>query len=335
MRLSERVFNQYSQFGEDGCIDHIFERIGISYQVAVEFGAGDGVSCSNTANLWHEQEWHAFLVEPEDVSFQELRRNAEPFSTTLIKDFVAPEGPKSIAAMVNTPEIDFMSIDVDGDDYFILEKLTIRPRVISIEFNPTIPPHIELRQSGLGETFGASLLAIVRLAEQLDYQFIGATYCNAFLVDKSEAAVFDEYDTDLESLFPPNQYTYAVTDFAGRVVLCGQELPWEAKEPYVVPLEGSPVFSSTNSPDQIRLGFESVWGPAQWMTLGDFSAPSLPLSQAILGRVLYKGQVPLVCIDLTYASLKATSWMWDIAKQAHYRPLLMGRVLGLVREENI
>lgn len=63
VKLSGFQNNHYSQFGEDGCVDHIFSRIGIQSKTAVEFGAGDGLNCSNTAHLWRDREWTGLLVE--------------------------------------------------------------------------------------------------------------------------------------------------------------------------------------------------------------------------------------------------------------------------------
>jgi hypothetical protein len=62
VKLSDFGFNEYSQFGEDGMIDEALKRIGVRSSRCVEFGAGDGLSCSNTANLWHNG-WKAVLVE--------------------------------------------------------------------------------------------------------------------------------------------------------------------------------------------------------------------------------------------------------------------------------
>lgn len=326
-RLDQFAFDRYSQFGEDGCIEHILQVIKPRSQVCVEFGAGDGDSCSNTAHLWRDQAWHGVLVEPDHGRFADLEGNTSHFSTTCVRNFVTPSGPDSISQVLDYHgiiDVDVMSIDVDGDDYMILRELTVRPRMIAIEFNPTIPPHVELRQSGLGEVFGASLLSIIRLAQSMDYRFVGATYCNAFLVAESEAAPFDSYETDPEVLFPPGNYTYAVTDFSGRITLCGKDLPWGTRAPYVLPLESSvPVLLPTDSAQQIRRGLESVWGPAIWLS------PS-GLSRDRLTQMLHPFPA-LICLDYTnIADLETVAWIADLAEDAGYRSLLVGRVLGLI-----
>lgn len=330
MRLDQFGWNKYSQFGEDGCVDHIFGIIRPLSELCVEFGAGDGSSCSNTAHLWRELGWHGVLVEPDHGRFDDLEGNALPFSTTCVRSFVTPSGPNSISEILanygatGIIDVDFMSIDVDGDDYSILRELVVRPRVIAIEFNPTIPPHVEMRQTRLGEVFGASLLAIVRLAEAMGYQFVGATYCNAFFVTAAEAGPFLEYETNLEVLFPAGNYTYAVTDFSGRIVLCGKDLPWGARAPYVLPLECSTqVILPTDSAQQIRRGFESVWGPAIWTTPAGLNGERLHQMLVQLP--------PLICLDYTnIADLETVAWIAAEAEAAGYRTHLVGRVLGLI-----
>lgn len=325
--LSHHSSNVYSQFGEDGCIKHIFDTIEMTSRVCVEFGAGDGTTCSNTAKLWRDEGWHGVLVEPDPKRFEDLEGNAAPFKTTCVRSFVTPTGPDSISQILEDHEIeyvDYMSIDVDGDDYYILQGLECRPRVLSIEFNPTVPPHISLYQTKPGEMFGASLLALMILAAEKEYQFVGATYCNAFFVKADEAVAFDAYERNPEVLCKFSDYAYAVTDFSGRLVLAGKPLPWGTRAPYVLPLEAtSYVTPATDSPQQIRRGFEAEWGPARWMTLDGVTPERMV-------EILEK-RPRLVCVDLTnIGDLDTVSWVWEAAKSQFYTQLLVGRVLGLI-----
>lgn len=317
--------------GEAGAINHIFERIGVGSRTAVEFGAGDGLSWSNTARLWRDEGWKALLIEPDPQRFAELEGNALPFDTICRQGFVQPDGPDSIAEILqdygDIDVVDFMSIDIDGNDHFILQSLACRPRVLVVEFNPTVPPHVDIRQAQLGESFGASLLAIVRLGQSRGYRFVGATRCNAFFVVEEEAAPFDGYETDINVLFPREQYTYAVSDYQGRVALVGQPLPWDAKEPYVLPLDASTnVMPVTNSPQHLRRGFESLWGSAWWLTPDGLSAAKL---EELLGGTRPR----LVCIDLSTAAPQSFDWMYGSAAAHRYRAITYGPVLGLIAEE--
>lgn len=331
MNLVDHYADTYSQFGEDGMIAHLLDVIGVEHRVAVEFGASDGISCSNTARLWRDQGWKALLIEPDHQRFEELEGNAGPFDTICRRALVTPTGPVSIDALLAEHDIDgvdYMSIDIDGDDYWIFEAMTARPRIVSIEFNPTIPPHLSVRPGYLGQTIGSSAKALVDLAAERGYRFVGASYCNVFLVDQAEAAGrFDRYETNLERLFEPFRYTYAVTDFEGRITLLGQPMPWQPTVPFVEPIGTSAVMTHvTTNPQEIRRGFESKWGPALWL-------PAAGLNEETFGRYLADGP-QLICVDITQIrhvmNDEPYQWIWSLSKTAGYRTMIAGPVLALV-----
>jgi hypothetical protein len=330
-RLDDHAADVYSQFGEDGCIAHIFEHIGVKHQTCVEFGAADGISCSNTAHLWRDQGWKAMLVEPDHARYEQLEGNAGPFDTICRRALVTPSGPMSISSLLAEHRItgvDYMSIDIDGDDYFILAELEVRPRLISVEFNPTIPPHLRVSPGSVGQSMGSSARALVELGEERGYRFVGATYCNVFLVDASEPYPAPlRHEVDLEVLFEPYRYTYAVTDFAGRVTLLGQPMPWQPTVPYVEPLGTDAVMTHvTTNPQEIRRGFESKWGPALWL-------PAEAVNPETFGRYL-AGAPQLVCVDITQIGDRLHGedyvWLWELARDARYQARIAGPVLALV-----
>lgn len=322
--------NVYSQFGEEAVLRRILDLIGVRSKVCVEFGAADGLSCSNTARLWRDEGWKALLIEPDHERYEQLEGNAGPFDTICRRAFVTPSGPLSIAALLAQHElhdVDVLSLDVDGDDLLIFAALSCRPRVICVEFNPTIPPHLDVRPTALGQTMGASALALVRAGESVGYRFIGATYCNAVFVVEEEAGPFENYETDLGALFPREQYTYAITDFQGRVVLVGEAMPWQPKVPYVRPFACErPVTHVSTNPQELRRGFESIWGPAAWV-------PAAALSPGNLNDVL-AGRPQLVCVDLTMVPvLNEVEWIREAATGAGYHVLQSDRVMGLISKE--
>lgn len=328
MRLTDYAGDVYSQFGEDGVVAHLLDTIGVEHRVVVEFGAADGISCSNSARLWRDEGWKAFLVEADHERYEQLEGNAGPFDTICRRAFITPTGPMSIASLLAEHDIDgvdYMSIDIDGDDIYVFENLAIRPRIVSVEFNPTIPPHISLRQAR-GQSMGASAKALVEAAHVKNYRFVGATYCNVFLVDDREAHPFDGYETDLTVLFEPYRYTYAITDFTGRVDLVGQPMPWQPTVPYVGQVETDATLTHvTNNPQEIRRGFESIWGPALWL-------PSEALNPETFGRYL-GGRPQLLCVDITQiADIEDEQWAWlhELVRHAQYKPLRAGPVLGLI-----
>lgn len=65
----------FSQYGEDGVIEEIFRRIEPGPKYAVEFGAGDGISLSNTRNLMLNHGWGGLLIEGDPKIAPALREN--------------------------------------------------------------------------------------------------------------------------------------------------------------------------------------------------------------------------------------------------------------------
>lgn len=329
-RLDEYASNDaYTQFGEAGMRAHIFDRIGVQSRVCVEFGANDGLSCSNTAQLWRNDHWKAVCVESDPALFQSLYSNSRMHNVIRVNTHVTPAGPYCIARILadrGIDDVDFMSIDIDGDDFHVLAQLACRPRVICIEANPTIPPHVELHDTAPGGSIGASMLAIERLASRVGYRFVGSSYCNAFLVAETEAGVFDGYDCTPR--WEPGDYTYVVSDFHGRTLNVGKGLPWGAREPYVRPVTASAGLSpASDNPLWIRTGFEVLWGPARWVDTGG-------LDTVRLEQILDESQ--LVCVDLTqHGSLDAVAWMWDVAEARGRTAILVGRVLGLIPKDQL
>jgi hypothetical protein len=216
--------NLHSQFGEDGIIAELFRRIGVRWSTCIEFGAWDGLHLSNTVHLWRSLGWQALLIEGDPEKYRTLlQTTAQHPQVRTLNRMVKPQGPARLENLIEEAgfprEIDLLSIDIDGDDIYILEGLErIRPRVIVIEFNPTIPAHLNVRQ-GEGEYFGASALAVLSVARAKGYRLAHATEVNLFLVHGSEWAQLGFSEPELREVLPQNNLTYLITSYGGSVFL--------------------------------------------------------------------------------------------------------------------
>ena len=221
-KLSDYTYNVYSQFGEDGIIEKIFEILGTSSKVCIEFGAWDGFRFSNTANLWTKG-WKGILIEADENKYLSLVENVKKYDCHCIKAFVSYEGPNTLENILKregiSNDIDFLSIDIDGDDYYVFESLKeLEPRLIVCEYNPTIPAHIDLL-SEKGNYFGCSVLSLVKLAEKKGYYLIAMTDTNCFFVRSIDFEKFESYDVNLESISPTKHLTYFITGYDGNYIL--------------------------------------------------------------------------------------------------------------------
>lgn len=224
-----------SQWGDDGVIEEIFKRIGTENTFCVEFGAWDGKYLSNTWDLWHNQNWSAILIEGDAEREKALAQSIHNFpKVTSNHSLVTAQGENSldhILTRLGAPgNLDLLSVDIDGDDYYIFEGLAkFTPRVVVIEYNPTIPPEMDLVQAP-GEYFGASALAMVNLAKKKGYGLVCCTETNCFFVLRSEYPKLEISEPDLAQVFPSDHLTYVITAQDGRAFLSRKPTYIEALE---------------------------------------------------------------------------------------------------------
>lgn len=183
--------NVTSQCGEDGVIRRALELIGARDRWCVEFGAWDGRHASNTFALIERDGYSAVLIEGDPVRFEALARtHAERPGVTALHRLVGFEGrdrlQEILALTPVAPEFDLLSIDIDGADYHVWEAFErYRPKLVVIEFNPTIPNEIDYVQPrDMSVRQGSSLTAITRLATAKGYRLIHATAVNGIFVDE-------------------------------------------------------------------------------------------------------------------------------------------------------
>jgi len=216
--------NVTSQSGEDGILAEIFNRIGVTHRTCVEFGAWDGKYLSNTWSLWHEQGWRAVLIEGDVQRHATLLRSLAYFpKVDAICAYVRADGENSLDNLlrrVDVPEdFDLLSIDVDGDDHHIWRSMIrFRPRVVIVEYNPTIPPELELVQAE-GGYFGASARALVSLAEKKGYRLACCTDTNCVFVAAMCWDALGIGEVALEDAICRRHITYVISSYAGESYL--------------------------------------------------------------------------------------------------------------------
>jgi len=229
MELKKYEKNVTSQWGEDGVIEEIFNRIGDGNKLCCEFGAWDGKHLSNCWDLWHNKEWNAVLIEGEADRVANLKVSLAEFKNVKpVLRFVDPEGVNSVDQILDDEgidsKLDLLSIDIDSDDYAVFQHLKRTPRLIVIEYNPTIPPHIDLVQKK-GENLGNSISAIFKLAQTKGYKFIHLTYTNMFLVHESEFEKLNLPELDYYRVFPYDKLTCVINTYGGDTLL-SQPMPY-------------------------------------------------------------------------------------------------------------
>ena len=195
-----------SQCGEDGVLAAIFARCGETNRSYVEFGCGNGIEC-NTREP-HRQGWRGLLMDGAE--------NPGAADVVIHRHWITPENINALLDEHDVPaEPDLMSIDLDGNDYWVWRAIDRRPRVIVAEYNGNLAADVALTIACDPEHcwdgtdyYGASLLALVGLAREKGYTLV---YCsqsgvNAFFV--RDDLIADEPAVDTAAIYRPANYWY-------------------------------------------------------------------------------------------------------------------------------
>lgn len=183
--------NIYSQNGEDGIIEKIFNLIGTDSKICCEFGAWDGIYLSNARNLILNG-WSAIMIESDFAKFNSLVKNYSDNKKVICVNKLVDANQNSLFRILKKifPKnyqinIDFLSIDIDGLDYEIFQTIDVYPRVICIEVNAGHSPDASsLIQKELAKNnIGQPLKLFSDIAKTKGYELVCYTG-NAFYIKK-------------------------------------------------------------------------------------------------------------------------------------------------------
>jgi hypothetical protein len=227
--IEETGFRVFSQFEEDGKLLFIFSLLGMTHKTFVEIGADDGVN-SNCANLHFHFNWIGLYIDGNSKSIERGRRfysrhphpwGAKPkFQQAIvtaenINELISKNGLKG--------EIGLLSIDIDGNDYWVWKALTVvKPQVVIIE------THIEFGMRDIVVPYdpsyvypgkhpdyhGASPVAMVKLAKYKGYRLVGANELGFNLIFLREDLLTDVLPTKkLEEVLTHPSYFETLNKF--------------------------------------------------------------------------------------------------------------------------
>jgi hypothetical protein len=190
-RLTARRFRLHSQNQEDGLLWTLFHEIGVEHAKFVELGSG--ASGGNAAMFAAECGWTGLMVEGNKGSAEYAGRRFP--NVTAVCAWITPDSINQLLEQYGyTGEIDLLSLDIDGNDYWVWEALTAcRARVVVLEYNSMFGPDRAVtipydpafnRRDHRFCYFGASLTALTRLSARKGYRLVAVepTGVNAFFV---------------------------------------------------------------------------------------------------------------------------------------------------------
>jgi hypothetical protein len=196
--LEKYEYSLFSQNGEDGILKYLYSEIGFHSKFFLEFGFS--VNENNSLRLILIEGFAGIFIDSSELQVNQLNKAAQSFGILNVKainKFLNLENLESTIIESNAPmEIDLLSIDVDGNDYWFWEGIRcLSPRIVVIEYNASLGPELalsvpydpifdrhQIHESGF--YFGASITALERLGKDKGYALVGcdSNGVNAFSI---------------------------------------------------------------------------------------------------------------------------------------------------------
>ena len=214
--LVDIEFKVFSQFGDDGIIQYLIEKINIprEYENFIEFGV-ENYSESNTRYLLFNNNWSGLIMDASNKNIKEIKNSNYywKFDLEVICEFINRD---NINELIKNSKIDkrigLLSIDLDGNDYWVWDKINvIEPIIVIVEFNSnfgfehkiSIPYNEKFERNKAHYSnlyWGTSLEALKYLSKIKGYSFVctNSSGNNAYFVKSSE---YKKIDLNLSKIF--------------------------------------------------------------------------------------------------------------------------------------
>ncbi|MCB0104075.1 MAG: hypothetical protein KDD74_18655 [Anaerolineales bacterium] len=188
--LHDAEFKVFSQFGDDGILQYLIHQTQPKKHTFIEFGV-QAYTEANTRFLLLNDNWSGLIMDGDHTSMEAVRNLPDIWRYDLqaVGAFIDRDNVNSLFASAGyTGEIGLLSVDIDGNDYWVWEAINVvDPVLVVAEYNSvfgaehavTVPynPAFDRTRSHYSNLYwGASLKALCLLAEKKGYAFVG---CNS------------------------------------------------------------------------------------------------------------------------------------------------------------
>lgn len=196
--LQANEFRAFSQWGEDGIIQYLIDNIKIEKKIFVEFGV-ENYTESNTRFLLVNNNWSGLVMDGSENNINYIKKDPIYWQHNLkaIQAFITKDNINQLLIDNGIEgEIGILSVDIDGNDYWVWEAIdVVNPAIVIAEYNyrfgkdkaVTIPYQKDFVRSEVHHSmiyYGVSLKALAILAKKKGYAFVGCNSAgnNAFFV---------------------------------------------------------------------------------------------------------------------------------------------------------
>jgi hypothetical protein len=197
--INDFEFKIFSQRGEDGIIQYLIKNLNIRNKTFIEFGVENYME-SNTRYLMINDNWSGFVIDGSESAMNYLRKREWfwMYDLNTKAAFIDKDNINDLMKESNFKDLGILSIDIDGNDYWILEALDFRelnPSIIIAEYNGifgkeraiSVPYDKKFNRTKAHYSnlyFGASLPALTHIAKKKGYELVCCNNAgtNAFYV---------------------------------------------------------------------------------------------------------------------------------------------------------
>lgn len=187
--LADVEFQVFSQFGDDGIIQYLVSKLDIPHKTFVEFGV-ENYTEANTRFLLVNNNWKGLVIDgsQKNINFIKNDMLSNLFQLYAKCSFITKDNINDLIAEMNfESDLGLLSVDIDGNDYWVWKAIeVVKPIIVISEYNAdfgteyawTIPYQDDfvIATKYPVSYWGASLLSLCDLADEKGYSFVG---CNS------------------------------------------------------------------------------------------------------------------------------------------------------------
>jgi hypothetical protein len=205
--LADAEFQVYSQWGEDGILEWLIQRLPISSKRFIEFGV-ESYKEANTRFLLINRNWKGLIMDSSVDNMRIVRQDEIYWRYDLkaVSTFIDRDNINELISKNGfSGNVGVLSIDIDGNDYWVWEAIeAVTPDIVVCEYNavfgdlypisiPYAPDFVRTRAHASNLYFGASINALCLLAARRGYELVGTNRAgvNAFFVRRDAVSAID------------------------------------------------------------------------------------------------------------------------------------------------
>jgi hypothetical protein len=213
--INDYEFKVSSQWGEDGIIQYLLNNIEIKNKIFFEFGV-ENYTESNTRFLLQNNSWKGLVIDGSEENISYIKNDPIYWKNNLKVEcaFITTDNINQLITKNGIhDDIGILSIDIDGNDYWIWESINcISPRIVICEYNShfgdthkvSVPYDCNFIREDKHHSniyYGASISALDFLAKKKGYSLVGSN-----LAGNNIFFVRNDLMIDIKSLTPKEAY---------------------------------------------------------------------------------------------------------------------------------